>query len=88
MLAVTIEVITDGDEARRRPIAAMRIEQVSVTHSICEYVVDAIENADGLVAASARFASCVVEDRERNGEVWDVVENACRAIIAAERGEL
>lgn len=85
MLAVTIEIVPDGDEARRHPVAAMRIEQVSMTHSLCEYAVDAIEDGDGLVATSASFASCVVEHDSAPGNVWAVTQNACRAILAAER---
>lgn len=87
MLAVTIDTLEEGDEARRRPLAALRIEQVSATHSICEYVVDAVEDVDGLVGTAARFSSCVVE-RECDRSVWAIVENACRAILAAERDEL
>lgn len=88
MPAVTIEVIRDGDEAGRRPVAAMRIEQVSASHSICQYVVDTVEEAEGLVATAARFSSCVVEHRRIGDTVWVIVENACRAIVAAEHDEL
>ncbi|MET4479150.1 hypothetical protein [Bradyrhizobium sp. F1.13.3] len=83
MLAVTIEIVPDGDETRRRPVAAMRIEQVSTTHSLCEYAVDTIEDGDGLIATAASFSSCVVEHLRTEGDVWKVLGNACRAIAAA-----
>jgi hypothetical protein len=80
MLAVTIEVVPDNDETCRHSVAAMRIQQVSASHAICEYAVDAVEDAGGLFATST---SCVVEIRGRD-DVWAVLENACRAIRAAE----
>ncbi|MCK1627525.1 hypothetical protein IVA98_31300 [Bradyrhizobium sp. 160] len=79
MLAVTIDEVPDGDETRRRRLVAMRIESVSAPYSICEVDVCAIEDDGGLAVTS-----CVVEIRGR-GDIWSVVESACRAIAAAER---
>jgi len=60
----------------------MRIERVSGSHSICEYEVCSVENRDGLLVTSA---SCVVERRSLESDIWSVVENACRVIVAAEK---
>lgn len=81
MLAVTIDVVDDHDERQRRTVAAMRISRTTGPYAICAYEVGAVEADDGLFATST---SCVVEIRGRD-DVWAVVENACRAIQAAER---
>ncbi|MBR0688555.1 hypothetical protein JQ594_21695 [Bradyrhizobium manausense] len=77
MLAVTIDVIDDRDEAQRHTVAAMRITRTAGPYAICAYEVGAVEDDDGFVTAT----SCVVEIRGRD-DIWSVVENACRAIAA------
>ncbi|WP_407151008.1 hypothetical protein [Bradyrhizobium sp. ORS 86] len=84
MLAVTIDEVPDGDETRRRRLAAVRIECVSPPYSICEYDVCSVEDDEGLIITTA---SCVCEVRDHDEYIWSVVEHACRAIRAARRDD-
>ena len=83
MLRLTIELVPGGFEPLRRPIASMRISNMSDLADCSDYRVETMEAANALTGDPARNAECMVLAHDRKQSVWALLAKACHKILKA-----
>jgi hypothetical protein len=88
MIAITVELIPGGLQARRRTIGTMRISNASNLADISDYTIHCMEGANPLADTKPRHGSCTVENHDRRQSIWALIARAAEAALQAEYDEL
>src|ERR1700738_2434035 len=83
MLRLTIELVPGGFEPLRRPIASMRISNMSDLADCSDYRVETMEAANKVTGDPARNAECRGLPHDRKQSVWALLAKACHEILKA-----
>lgn len=88
MLRITIDLVPSGFEPMSRTIATMHISNESDLADVSDYLVTAMEAANGLTGEPAGIAECRVLAHPRRQRVWALVQRACEKIMKTDWVEL
>jgi len=88
MIAVTVEILPGGSDARRRTIGMLRIANLSNLATVSSYSVDALESANPVAGSTARIAACTIEHHDRRQSVWKLIARALAELDDADFVEL
>jgi hypothetical protein len=84
MLIVTIEIVFGRGTVQRKPIATLKIGNISNLADISDYVVDGLETENPLVGTGRRSARTFVKGHDRHQSIWPLIAKAADALATAE----
>lgn len=88
MIAVTVEILPGGSDARRRTVAMLRIANLSDLAPLSSYSVDVLESANPIAGSPSRIAACTIEQHDRRQSVLKLVARALAELDDADFVEL
>jgi hypothetical protein len=84
MLVVTVSLVPGGVVEMKRPIALMRISNLSELAELSDYRIEAMEAPNPLTGARARNAECLIRGHQRAQPVWALLARATDEIMKAD----